>query len=140
MPNPKLNTTDDGYLKPDNNMNIIDNMAVYRPLDIDTQNHMTSPHKRRSSSSISECSEDSQTSPYEGKKIRLSVSSDTPADDVLDSLKSAVLCSGASVLEKQQQISLYIAELQKLQKTMTASNGETTEPRRCSQVCMGVII
>lgn len=104
----KSNSINDGSRQPDNRT--IDNHR--RGLQIDV-----SPKRR---SSVADCSEDSLSSPPPSKKAR--ILSSLVKEDVLSSVKQAVMGSGTSVTEKQQQLSQMIAELQNLRQDLATDD------------------
>lgn len=84
-----------------------------QPLEVEVN------HKR--SSSVDSDKDSAAGSPV-SKKMR--ILSSMARDEVLDSVKRAVLTSNGSVSEKQQQLSQMIAELQSLQQNLAGtSNG-----------------
>lgn len=101
----KSQTTDEGSLQPDNTFN-----DDHNGLEIDVSS------KRRNS--MTDYSEDSQTSPPVNKKARIFCS--LVDDDVLSTVKKAVMGGTTTKSEKQQQISQMIAELQSLQQNLDA--------------------
>lgn len=110
---------DDGLIRPDS-FNMEEQHA--QPLHIDvTSVHHTNGNKRRSTSlSSSGADSDSQSSPSVSKKAR--VLSSVAKEDVLDTVKEAVMGSDYSLSEKQAQLSRMIAELQNLQQNLSTQD------------------
>lgn len=107
----KSNGTDEGSIRPDSGAFDDERRSL----------HVDVGSRRRSS--VTDCSEDSQTSPPASKKARILTS--LAKEDVLSTVKKAVMGSGISVSEKQQQLSRMIAELQSLQQNL-GGNGKVS--------------
>lgn len=100
---PKLTVEDDGSFQPELTT---DND---QPLQVEINTKRSSDDSGKDSPSCSPVS----------KKMR--ILSSMARDEVLDSVKRAVLTSNGSISEKQQQLSQMIAELQSLQQNLAGS-------------------